>query len=331
MSDTAVIENFKTYLTAKHESTEYVPFQFGGTNFASDGDALVFDNEVFPMTTSAFGQFAGVLDLPIAFTQKMPDDLLEYNVNYLLNFRSDNNYTALVEDGVIRSFMSPDSPRVSSLEVFSALEEVFESDYDLKYVKLNDGGMSFSILPHEYKESLDGSNLFGGLSVSYSDSWKTAPSINTYIWRELCANGMIESLKSKKFRVKDSSSEKILAQVQEFARLSLDALPLLFEQYEALLGEKIDDYVRVVSRVCSQHRLSSKVKDRLLFWAKQDDFLMTISDHKIKNMHDIVNLFTFVGSHDSELPQNVRETLLAIGGSLTSEHAERCGSCGGDL
>jgi hypothetical protein len=45
-------------------------------------------------------------------------------------------------------------------------------------------------------------------------------------------------------------------------------------------------------------------------------------------MHDIVNLFTFVGSHDLELTDAVREQLLQIGGSVTMNHAERCGSCG---
>jgi hypothetical protein len=135
-------------------------------------------------------------------------------------------------------------------------------------------------------------------------------------------------LKSRKFRIKNSSADEVLTQVRDFARLSLEQLPVLFEQYNALLGEAVTDYVRIVARMCIENKLASKVKDRILFWATQDDFLATISDQKIKNMHDIVNLFTFVGSHDLELTDAVREQLLQIGGSVTMNHAERCGSCG---
>jgi hypothetical protein len=227
--------------------------------------------------------------------------------------------------------MPTTNPYVSSLEFFSAIEDAFDGDYDLKYVKINPIDTSFSILPHQYRESIDGSNLFGGIKVKFSDSWNIFPTLDSYIWRELCSNGMIDTLKSRKFRIKNSSSAEVLSQVREFAQLSIDALPALFDQYNSLLAESINDYVRVVTRLCLEHKLANKVKDRVLFWATQDNFLDTISDRKIKNMHDIVNLFTFVGSHDLELTDDIRESLLAIGGHITMAHNDRCDSCGTSL
>lgn len=331
MTNSTIALELKDTLTHRNEVTDHIAFQFGNATFSGHDDTLKIDGRQMPMTSSAFRQLSEVLNVPVSYAQRIPDDLLEHTVNYFLTNRSDNYYAALVEDDVIRSFIPTTTPYVSGIEFFSALEDAFHGDYDLKYVKVKDSEMSFSILPHEYKNALDGSNLFGGLNVKFSDSWNIYPSIDTYIWRELCSNGMIETLKSRKFRIKDSSSAEVLSQVQEFARLSLEALPSLFDQYQALLGETVTNYVRMVNKLCSEYRLSSKVRDRLLFWAEQDAFLDTISEREIKNMHDVVNLFTFVGSHDLELTDDIRELLLSIGGNITMSHSDRCDSCGTSL
>lgn len=326
-----VITELKTYLKKREEKTEHVAFQFKDASFSSADNSIVIDGKDIPVTSGAFRQLSEVLNIPVPYAQRIPDDLLDHTVNYFLSSREDNYYAALVEDDLVRSFMPTTNPYVSGLEFFGAIEEAFGGDYDLKYVKVNDVDMSFSILPHEYKNAIDGTDLFGGLRVKFSDSWNTFPSLDTYIWREICSNGMIDTLKSRKFRIKNSSSNEVISQVQEFARLSLDALPALFDQYQALLSEPVANYARMISRICSDYRLASKVKDRVLFWADQDAFLDTISDNQIKNMHDIVNLFTFVGSHDLDLTDDIREMLLSIGGNLTMSHADRCGSCGNNI
>jgi hypothetical protein len=330
VAEASPIDQLKNHLKNRSDNTDHIAFQFGECDFIAESknDRLVVQGNDYPLTSNAFRQLSEILSVPVPYATRIPNDLLDHTMNYMLDGRKDNYYAALVEDNVVRSFMPTTNPYVSGLEFFEAIESVFEGDYDIKYVKANDVKTSYSILPHEYKNAIDGSNLFGGLNVQFSDSWDIFPSLDTYIWRELCSNGMIDTLKSRKFRIKNSSADEVLTQVRDFARLSLEQLPVLFEQYNALLGEAVTDYVRIVARMCIENKLASKVKDRILFWATQDDFLATISDQKIKNMHDIVNLFTFVGSHDLELTDAVREQLLQIGGSVTMNHAERCGSCG---
>jgi hypothetical protein len=323
----------KTFLTKKAANTEHISFKFSDIAFEanklnSKNDAITIAGTEMPLTTNAFGQLVDILGVPNAFASRIPSELLNHNINYLFNSRKDNYYSALIENNIVRSFMDTTTPYVPSIDIFSAIEEAFDSDYSLKYVKAKDAKTSFSILPQSYKHSIDDSNLFGGLKVEYSDSWSIAPSFDTYIWREICSNGMIDTLKSKKFRIKGSSADEVVDQVKTFAKLSLDRLDDLFEQYQNLLEERVTDYARVIARLCSDHRLSSKVKDRILFWAIQDTFLATISNGKIENMHDIVNLFTFVGSHDLELSEEVRRVLMEIGGTVTLNHSERCGSCG---
>jgi hypothetical protein len=332
MTDTNIIEEFKSALSLKNENTEQLFFKLGDVDFQGSGDRIAIGKDhQLGMTTNAFNHLAGIAGIPTSYASKITDDLLAYNMNYLLGGRKDGHYAALVEGDVVRSFMPTTSPYVPAEDIFNTIEDVFDGDYDLKYVKIGEDITSFSILPHEYRNAIDGSNLFGGLKVRVSDSWSVSPTFDTYIWRELCSNGMIESLKNKRFRIQDASPAEVLDKVAEFARASLSQIPELFDSYNALLAEPVIDYANVISRICSDHKISSKVRDRILFWAVQDDFLITVSDRRIKNMHDVVNLFTYVGSHDSTLSDDIRHLLMQIGGAVTMDHHDRCSSCGGSV
>lgn len=337
-----VKENLKSLLAKRDSETESVPFQFGDASF-SKGDGLypvmnIGDETSLLLTPVAFRQMAGELEIPVPFGKRIDDELFETVFNYQAQ-RGHNKAgeelatefrNALVVDGRVRSFAKPENPYVSSAAFFNALENAFDGDYDLKYVSVNDDKMSFSMLPHEYRNAIDGSNLFGGVKTVFSESWSVFPQLDAYIWRELCSNGMIDTLDGHKFRVSGKNEDQILAQVDSFARLSLEKLPELFENFEKLLGENVADYKKMIARIATEYRLPNKVKDRLLFWAEQPEFLITISNQEISNMHDIVNLITYAASHDSppSLSEDNAATLMGIAGSITLKHEERCGSCG---
>lgn len=329
-SNINVVDSFRAALLDRESKTDTVSFQYGDAKVRPVGDDVIMTigDDEFKLSDNAFRQLAGTLEIPIPFAKKIDDQLFDYNFNYLLAHNKEEFKNALVIDDRVRSFADPGNPYVSSNRVFETLAETFDGDFDLKYIKLDDTKMTFSMLPHQYKESIDGSNLFGGLKVAYSDAWAIFPSIDAYIWRELCTNGMIDKLDGHKFRVSGKTEDQILSQITSYAQLSLEKIPTLFANFEKLLEEKVDDYKKMIARICVEYKLPNKVRERLLFWAEQIEFLMTISGQKIENMHDIVNLITWTGSHDAELSQENRNLLLEIGGSLTLKHDERCGSCG---
>lgn len=321
--------SFEETLRERSKNTQHLDFQFGDVAFkpGKTPSFSIGDSE-YGLSTSSFRQLAEEMSIPVPYARRIPDDLLSYTVNYFLKTNRDHHVAALAEDGKIRSFMKTNTPYVPSADVFAAVREAVGDDYDLKYTKLSDTTMSFSILPEAYREAIDGSNLFGGVKVVYSDAWGVHPSIDSYIWRELCSNGMINELESRKFRVAGSSMQDVLRQVRDFSSLAIEKIPGLFENFNLLLGEKVDDYSKMLRRIVLEYKLPNKVLNRLLFWAASPDFLDTISDRKIKNMHDVVNLITYAGSHDSELTDDMRRRLLEIGGNLTLNHHDRCGSCG---
>jgi hypothetical protein len=321
--------SFEEKLRNRSENTQHLDFQVGDLSFnAGKRPSVSIAGEDYFLTDGSFRQIAEEMKIPVPYARRIPDDLLSYTVNYFINNNRSNHIAALSEDGHIRSFMKTNTPYVSNTEMFDAVLEATGSDYDLRYAKMSDTITSFSILPSNYRESVDGSNLFGGVKVVFSDAWDRHPSIDSYIWRELCSNGMINELESRKFRVAGSSHDDVLRQIRDFSVIAIEKLPELFDNFNKLLEEEVKDYVKIIRQIVLEYKLPNKVQTRLLFWAVNPDFLATISNDKIENMHDIVNLVTYVGSHDGELSQEIRERLLQIGGNLTLNHHDRCNSCG---
>lgn len=329
MTSTLMDATFESKLDAKSTNTEYINFNVRDMTFSSGKRPHVtIDGEDYFLTDGSFRQIAEQLSIPVPYARRIPDDLLSYTVNYFINNNNRSSLSALVEDGSLRSFMKPNYPYISYSEMFSAVRSAVGDNYDLRYAKLSDTKTSFSILPNDYIDSVDGSNLFGGVKVIFSDAWDVHPSIDSYIWRELCSNGMINEIEKKKFRVAGSSHDDILRQIHDFSALAIEKIPELFENFLKLVDEPVDDYVKVLRKIVLEYKLPNKVLTRLVIFASHPDFIATISNDRIRNMHDIVNLITYVGSHDSELTPEIRQRLMEIGGNLTLTHHDRCSSCG---
>lgn len=330
--DTPDSMSFEDKLRVRSDNTTHLDFQLGDVSFnAGRNPGITILGNNYALTDGAFRQIAEEMAIPVPYARRIPDDLLAHTVNYFLKSGKDNHLSALAEGDKLRSFMKVNTPYVSNTEMFDAVKETVGDDFDLKYAKMSDTRTSFSILPANYRESIDGSNLFGGIKIVYSDSWSVHPTIDSYIWRELCANGMINELEKKKFRVTGSSHDDVIRQIRNFSRTAIEKIPELFDGFNSLLTEAVADYAKTIRMIVLEYKLPNKVLNRLLFWAVSPDFLATISGERIKNMHDIVNLITYVGSHDSELTDDMRRFLLEIGGNLTINHHDRCGACGSSV
>jgi hypothetical protein len=324
--------SFEDKLRLRSDRTSHISFQLGDVKFHSGNTPVIsISGNDYALTDGSFRQIAEQTGVPVPYARRIPSDLLSYTINYFLSGSRNNHLSALVEDGRLRSFVKVNTPYVSNTEMFDAVKEATGEDFDIKYSKISDTRTSFSILPSSYRESIDGSNLFGGVKVVFSDAWDVHPSIDSYIWRELCANGMINEIEKKKFRVTNSSHDDVIRQIRNFSMLAIEKLPDLFENFTHLIDEKVDDYLKVIRSIVLEYKLPNKVFTRLTFWAVNPDFLATITGEKITNMNDIVNLITYTGSHDTELTPEIRQRLMEIGGNLTLTHHDRCGSCGSSV
>lgn len=328
----AVVEEFKKVLSERDDNTESVILDFDKVKASAfnSGVSLVTGDRELILSQTSFDRMSEILDIPVPFAHRIPDDLLVHNFNYMMGARSHNRVRALVnEEGVVRSFVEGELPYVKSEQLFDAIASAVDGEFDLKYARVGQDDISFSILPHNLQhESLLEDNIFGGIKAVFSESWSRSPSFNALLWREICSNGMTSTIKSKKFRIAKKSEEEIIHQATHFAGLAMEQIPDMIEGYVHLAAERVTQPRKTVTSLCKQFGVPKKILNILLAEMDNPIFLATIPDQLVQNMSDIINLLTWVGTHNVDIPEAWRSALQDMAGAISLDHRDYCGSCG---
>jgi len=335
MSSNATVKEFKEALSKRDDSTSEVLLDFNDVKVkaVSNGVSIISDDGPLEFSDSAFRAMSEQLDIPVPYAHRMPNELLEYSFNYMLNANSNKSVRAFVtetnEGNVIRTMMDANLPYVKTLDLFEAVEDTVPGEYDMKYGVIAPDYVSWSVLPHALQvDELVESKIFSGIQVRFSESWAVNPLFDGLLWREQCANGMTAAIKSKKFRISGKAEGEITNQARVFTNSALELLPDMIEGYTHLAEEKIDKPRKLITSITTQFKIPKKILNILLDTMENPLFLQTIPDGKITDMSDILNLITWVGTHNQVLTQDWLSELQRIAGQIALEHHDYCGNCG---
>jgi hypothetical protein len=329
----AEFKELMSRLETLHLQTERKFFHFGAVNFQNDSDKKILsgpelsDVQVSP---EAFETLCGLLDIPFVYAKRCPSDLQETMVNYWLKKRSDTMQSVLLTENKIRAFMSPNYPYVSMLKIVDGITDLLPEDFLLGNYNLNGKFLEAQIFSPEYNQHVVDSEVRGGMKMVFSDSWTVAPRFDTYLYRVLCLNGMVSPLEARKFRISGKGEDEILEQVREFVKISLEHIPNMYHGFLALEQEQVHNFISLLRKICKENKLPKKIADLLIETADSPEFKSTIRN-RINSMYDIVNLLTYVGTHNHVISEQHREHLMEIAGNITLKGDTRCTSCGSSI
>jgi hypothetical protein len=316
-------------------NTSHIEMDLGRSKYTASNNTLVTDkDDAVVLTTASFNQLCDMLDVPTKYGERMPDKLADYTINYLLSEGARRPYNALVDnDMVVRSFMRPDMPYVRHDDLLTSIVDSFDGAAPFVHRwQLNGGKFNIQLRSEELTfEDPGGSVLFGGVEVSYDDSWKRHPMFKTFLNRLVCDNGASVNVESRKFRVDGYSAEGVLSQAREFSSLALVQVQQMVEGLLAMQNDKIKNAEAAIRNLCIQHKLPNKLRELLIRYLTDDRYLATVPDGRVGTMYDVVNLFTFVGTHDYSITQEYRDLLCEIGGGAMFTHDDTCVECGSTL
>jgi hypothetical protein len=316
-------------------NTSHIEMDLGRSKYIASNNTLVTDkDDAVALTTASFNQLCDMLDVPTKYGERMPDKLADYTINYLLSEGARRPYNALVDnDMVVRSFMRPDMPYVRHDDLLTSIVDSFDGAAPFVHRwQLNGGKFNIQLRSEELTfEDPGGSVLFGGVEVSYDDSWKRHPMFKTFLNRLVCDNGASVNVESRKFRVDGYSAEGVLSQAREFSSLALVQVQQMVEGLLAMQNDKIKNAEAAIRNLCIQHKLPNKLRELLIRYLTDDRYLATVPDGRVGTMYDVVNLFTFVGTHDYSITQEYRDLLCEIGGGAMFTHDDTCVECGSTL
>lgn len=325
----------QTALLQRDEETEQVVFQPNAVKFWGGADpALEINNELYRFTDGSFRQLSEALRIPVPYARRIDNELLEHTFNHMLHTQPATETMAALlntEAKAVRSFMDPSLPYVPSHRMLDITLEHFGRDASVKEASVTDTLVSFVVCPDDNMVEVGGSPLFGGLKVGHSDSWGRGNKFETYLWRQICSNGMVAEVDSRQFRLSGKTEGEILRQTEDFVELAAQQIPAMFESYLALQQHKVENALNTIRCICQTHKLSNKIQNILFDTAEQQAFLMTLPNGQLETMHDIINLFTWVGSHNMELSEDIRQQLLVLAGRITLDDDARRDPCGRPL
>lgn len=324
-----MINELLSKLEERDKNTERVTFAFKDAQFVGGpSNALSIGSDSYDLTDKSFKSLCDVLGIPKPFAKKLDIEGKNKIFNHLISRQKDYS-SFLFTDKKVRSFMDTSFPYVSTYKVVDAELSQHEGEFEVGNYRLDDDVLEYIAFTPEMDQTIIDSPVRGGLRTLHSDSWKVFPRFDTYIYRVICTNGAISPLSHKKFRVSGKSEFEILDQVRSFTQQSLEQIPQMFEGFLLLEKTEVDNAAHLIRRICSENKLPKKVAD-LLIESMENPWYQETVRGPIQSMYDVVNLITWVASHNSdELTESVREHLFAIGGNLMLHQSTRCNSCGG--
>lgn len=328
--------SFESDLIDRDTNTEHFAFQLGrcSVRTSDDGCSVIFNDGVhdFVLTDSSFRQLCNITGLPIPFAQRIGGELLKLNFNYLLkDFGSAMN--AALRDkpsNSIRAFVDPQYPYVSSYAIYKRIIAEVRDAYETVFEGMNDDIVSVTIMPESFEDDFGGSTIKGGIRFIHSDSWNGESPIRfqSIVYREKGDSLMILDTVSRKFRVSKKSEGDILSQSTEFSREASKHIQKMIDGLRASLDEHVERPESVIRRICKEAGLPKKVQNILIDQLTDTNYLATIGGSEPQNMHDVIALFMFVGTHNANISFGNSEQLLSIAGDLAVDHHKRCDRCG---
>ena len=163
-------------------------------------------------------------------------------------------------------------------------------------------------------------NWWGGIQLSNSLTGEIQTSIDGFLYRLLCTNGMIDvgtSAGSWNRRSGGQNEEDVYAWAQEAVDGVLGRFDGAFDTVQTLTGLSIEGEVSAAARdVFEQHQFPVRSRQRVLDELVENDQL---------TMYALVNAITAAANSD-DLKAEDQQRLMRAGGDVAS-HAERCGSC----
>lgn len=319
--------DFGTLLLEKAENTQHSTFPFAKLQMLDKGH-LEVNGKVHGVSSGGIDSLLDVLDIPKPYAKKCPEDFLVQTMNFWIGQRKDSYWSLLAEGDNVRAFMKPEYPYISTYEVWKEVTDALGSDFEVRNKVVRDDVVEVVALSDKYDTTVVDSIVQGGMKFVFSDSWSVFPSFDTYLYRLVCSNGMTSPVRGNKLRVSGKSKAEIISVAKDFISKSVLQIPAMIEGLQSLADHEISNVPATLRKICLENRLPNKIYIMLMEWSQKQDFLATIPDGSITTMHDIINLITYVASHNRDITEDHREHLFNIGGSAALHQTTRCISCG---
>jgi hypothetical protein len=203
------------------------------------------------------------------------------------------------------------------------------SDLEITRLSIQDESLRFELVTHRVEREIRrGDVVSGGVHVNHSLIGGFATKVEPFLYRLVCTNGAIhrECLAPREVprtrRLPASHPRARAQQIEQVCRLTADALTQVngrLQGLERLTTEPVD-FDHFSSNWLRRSRLSPP---RLLPLLRQ----AWAEEGAEGTAYGVMNAFTRLATHNTDLSRNVRDVLARLGGLLALGHSRLCPRC----
>lgn len=261
-----------------------------------DGNVRVAD-----ITQKAFGQLCSKVGVPAKYILKCFDSgLTELAISNFMHWSKNCNTNFLVreQDGVVMAVLSDKYVPYSSASAIKVLQAIVPSNSFVPTGYYMDSErMHLRYITKEPIAADKGSNIYAGVRVENSEIGNASLNATYFLYRQVCKNGMLRTLKdSELFRMSHMGEKMTSGKIETFSKsfnkaldLNNNTVGLIDEAQKHIMNQ--NEALYFVGKAQKALKLSEKSMDKL------QNLLSTVYD---TSRWGILNGFTEL-SHDFTL------------------------------
>ncbi|MBI3463928.1 MAG: DUF932 domain-containing protein [Planctomycetes bacterium] len=305
------------------------------------GDSLVTGGVRLRLDTAGIERLCQQMGLPHSYVPGLKESARTPLLNYHLaegdhcpTGQHREKLNVVGRDGTFVGFARSDLADLRARELTAAVLEGLGPDpqrrLEVHRLSLADERCEFELLATGvYEEAAPGDVVIGGLAVRYSPIGRHAVSVETFLFRPNCANGLTHRWCSAEHPISrtrrlplDHAEAKAIQfrQVRQLAVSVWQGLPQRLGEVAALREERLESVEAFLAQLLRPARLWTRPMRRYLQQA-------LAAEEEQGTAYAALNAVTRVATHQPQLSARQRRALSALGGLIAHRHAHICPKC----
>lgn len=310
----------------------HIPVTLGEIEVAEDCSTLTANGERFVIDEMAENALASFLNIPRTYLAKCPSDLKAMQLRYWLDYRENAAATVEALDGNLIGIHRPDALLLPVRSVYEIVGRVFSENDDVRDMRRDDQRLHLDVTTQNHSISVPnpdelpnrpqvGDITAGGVRILAHPNEAKAPSVQSFLYRLVCMNGMTTPERDGVVRLKGHTVGEVLEELERAAERVLSGLDEKLGSYAAMAQRPIPGSpTAFVYQVAREYGLQQRVVNRLIDRANMLPANATL--------YDVQQIFTEVAN--SGVNYKTMLSLQTLGGSMafdTERVLHRCNQC----
>lgn len=270
------------------------------------------------------------VDFPAPFLKRLDPDLRGDWLNTLLQRANSQAVVKLTDHGIL-TVHEPNAVSIEPRRIVEVASRVVAPEADVIEYGISPSQFDLDVAsPEGLMDRGDprvGDITRGGVRFFQNLRQNLAPSVQPYMYRLICTNGMEVPNAGLKIDARGQSVDEVIAALEVAAQRAFAQVEQDIAHFYELREQPVQNPDRTLARVARERGLSDRLRIRAL------DTLSSIEEEgRQVTMFDIINHVTNMANDPTVRRRGVRLELERFGGgAVQSAHDERCRVCSSRL